>query len=78
MIKSFLTNWRYYIIFALGAVVIMTLFSEPLEKDIWEWLKAFFVTKAIAFACIGILYLLCSHWYNNGSIPEIDKICNED
>lgn len=74
--KAF-TNYRYYVLFAVNFMAVISFIAMP--DDSWSTLMfiAFLVlTKASACLLIYVTMVLISHWSEKHEIPEIDSLIN--
>ena len=63
----------YCILFVLGFIAIIGIFSEPdTALDNVRWFTVFFVTKAVGFAAGYAAYRLLVRWEKQGKIQVLD------
>ena len=77
--KKILSNYRYYVItilLAVGCGLIMSVPSENLMGT-W-WFIVFFTTKVAGAAVLLKLIDLMRVWLDNGKIPELYDVFNEN
>lgn len=68
-----LTNYRYYVLFALFFITVIGIFSEPEPTlDATRWFAVFILTKAIGFAAGYLSYRLMAYWEKQGKIQVLD------
>ena len=63
----------YCILFVLGFIAIIGIFSEPEPAlDMVRWTTVFVVSKSVGFAAGYIAYLLLVRWEKQGKIQVSD------
>lgn len=72
-----LKNWRYYILYPLGCIAMLGLFSVPAD-DCEAWFSSFFIFKAIGGLSAYATYRLTKYWHERNEVPELSKIINEE
>ena len=68
-----LLNWRYYVIYALlaiGIISVLGIFSEE-ERPFAEWLKVRVYLALIATASFYVMNRLRIRWESRGEIAEL-------
>ena len=77
--KSALTNWRYYAIAAIAAVMMAGLFAEPTDNlSCGDWTIAFVASKMVGIAAGYSLYRMATRWMKQGNTPEISNLIKEE
>ena len=75
--KAIITNYRYWVLFLLTAVMILGVFSVPIdEQPFISWLYCLISSKLIGLASGCILYKLIQRWDRMGTIPELTDSIN--
>lgn len=70
--KKILSNYRYYVLTALGCIAIFGLFAVPVEMlPFLTWLYVLVSSKVIGIIAGYALYRLTEHWEEQGTIPEL-------
>lgn len=75
--KTILTNYRYYVLFALAVIAILGIFAVPIDGQ--PLIQQFYVlisSKAIGFGAIHIIAKLTKRWEKKGTIPELMNAVN--
>ena len=74
-----LTNWRYYVLFAIAVVAVVGMFAIP-EEDVsfWEWVKVMFISKFIGISAIFLFFFLVNYWGRKNLTKELSKLVKED
>lgn len=63
----------YGILFVLGFIAILGIFSEPEpELDMVRWITAFIVSKSVSFVSGYMAYRLLVRWKKQGKIHILD------
>lgn len=77
--KKILTNYRYYVITIMLAVGCGLITAVPSDSLIGAWwFIVFFATKVLGAAVVLKLISLLRVWIDNGKVPEIADIINEN
>lgn len=75
--KTILTNYRYYVLFALAVIAILGIFAVPIDgQPLIQWLYVLVSSKAIGFGAIYIVAKLTKRWEKKGTIPELMNAVN--
>ena len=70
--KKILTNYRYYVLFALFATAIMGILSEGDDALTGaEWFNQVISQKVVGIAAAVLCVKLYKYWVRKGSIAEI-------
>lgn len=70
-----LTNYRYYVLFALAIISFVGLFSEPSEDlSSAMWLLVLITTKVLGIVCVLAISNLATRWQEEGKLPEITEL----
>ena len=78
MKKAFL-NYRYYVMMAIGFIVIFGVFSVPDEDmQLGKWMLALLLSKVVGFGAGYALYKLVAYWESKNLVPELSKMIKED
>lgn len=66
-------SFYYTVLFALGFIATLGIFSEPdTALDNVRWFTVFVVTKAVGFAAGYAAYRLLVRWEKQGKIQVLD------
>lgn len=66
-------SFYYTVLFALGFITILGIFSEPdTALDNVRWFTVFVVTKAVGFVAGYAAYRLLVRWEKQGKIQVLD------
>lgn len=66
-------TFYYAVLFVLGFITILSIFSEPdTALDNVRWFTVFVVTKAVGFAAGYAAYRLLVRWEKQGKIQVLD------
>ena len=68
--KRILTNYRYYVLFILGLVAIIGIFSIP-SDNCENWFEVLVISKIVGIAAMLISILLTERWIDE--MPELNK-----
>ena len=75
--KKILTNYRYYVLFALAVIAILGIFAVPIDRQpLIQWFYVLISSKAIGFGAIYIIAKLTKRWKKKGTIPELMNAVN--
>lgn len=76
--KAIITNYRYWVLTALGFIFIIGLSAIP-QDDIGtlSYFAILFGTKLVALIALIIFVILYIRWEENHKIPELTSIINE-
>lgn len=70
--KRILTNYRYYVLFALAVIATLGIFGVPTDgQPLMQWLYVLVSSKVIGFGAICIAAKLTKRWQKLGTIPEL-------
>ena len=74
-----LTNWRYYVLFAIAVVAVVGMFAIP-EEDVsfGEWAKVMLVSKSVGISAIVLFFTLVRYWDRKNLTKELSKLVKED
>ena len=74
-----LTNWRYYVLFAIAVVAVVGMFAIP-EEDVsfGEWAKVMLISKSVGISAIVLFFILVRYWNRKNLTKELSKLVNED
>lgn len=75
--KKILTNWRYYVLVAVGAVCWAGMCCEVAETHPHPVL-AFVAAKAVGLAAGVALCVLQARWVKAGELPELEELLREE
>lgn len=68
-----ITNYRYYVLFALAFIATIGIFSEPEPAlDAARWFIVFIIFKTVGFAAGYLAYRLLIKWEKQGKIQVLD------
>ena len=70
-----LTNWRYYVLFAIAVIAVVGMFAIP-EEDVsfGEWAKV----MIISITAIVLFFVLVRYWDRKSLTKELSKLVKED
>lgn len=72
-------NWRYHVLWAIGLVAVLGLFSVPQEDaTMTQYFIGLFATKSIGIAAAYVFYRLVTKWEKMGVIPELTELAKEE
>lgn len=74
MIKM-MRNWRYWVLAALGAVVVICILGEPIGGNI---ILQFAGSKAVALIAAYMFVHLLRYWASRNEIDDIIKNVKEE
>ena len=74
-----LTNWRYYVLFAIAVVAVVGMFAIP-EEDIsfGDWAKVMLISKSVGISAIVLFFILVRYWDRKSLTKELSKLIKED
>ena len=74
-----LTNWRYYVLFAIAVVAVVGMFAIP-EEDIsfGDWAKVMLISKSVGILAIVLFFILVRYWDRKSLTKELSKLIKED
>ena len=74
-----LTNWRYYVLFAIAVVAVVGMFAIP-EEDVsfCEWAKVMLISKSVGILAIVLFFVLVRYWDRKSLTKELSKLVRED
>lgn len=72
-----LLNWRYWVLLAICGIGTVGLLGEP-TGDGAAWMARLVISKAVGIAACAALCKLAGYWHGRGSLPEIDKLLNDN
>ena len=74
-----LTNWRYYVLFAIAVIAVVGMFAIP-EEDVsfGEWAKVMLISKSVGISAIVMFFALVRYWDRKSLTKELSKLVNED
>ena len=74
-----LTNWRYYVLFAIAVIAVVGIFAIP-EEDVTfgEWAKVMLISKSVGISAIVLFFVLVRYWDRKSLTKELSKLVNED
>ena len=74
-----LTNWRYYVLFAIAVVAVVGIFAIPNEDvSFCEWAKVMFISKSVGILAIVLFFVLVRYWDRKNLTKELSKLIKED
>ena len=77
--KAIITNYRYWVLMSLAAVILVGLIAIPHETpSTFSYLAILFGSKLISLVALIIYCLLYIHWEAQGTIPELTEIGKEE
>ncbi len=77
--KALITNHRYWVLTALAFIIIIGLVAIPQDgTDSLVYYVMLFGTKLVALIALFIYVFLYLHWEDEGKIPELTSIINEE
>lgn len=77
--KKVFLNYRYYVMMIIGFVVILGVFSIPVENtSLIKWVCMLLVSKSIGFGSAYILYKIVNNWDSKNLVPELSKMIKEE
>lgn len=77
--KALITNYRYWVLTALAFIIIIGLVAIPQDgTDSIVYYVMLFGTKLVALIALFIYVILYLHWEDEGKIPELTSIINEE
>ena len=77
--KALITNDRYWVLTALAFIIIIGLVAIPQDgTDSLVYYVMLFGTKLVALIALFIYVFLYLHWEDEGKIPELTSIINEE
>ncbi len=77
--KALITNYRYWVLTALAFIIIIGLVAIPQDgTDSLVYYAMLFGTKLVALIALFIYVILYLHWEDEGKIPELTSIINEE
>ena len=74
-----LTNWRYYVLFAIACIAVVGMFAIP-EEDVSfeEWAKVMLISKSVGISAIVLFFVLVRYWDRKSLTKELSKLVKED
>ena len=74
-----LTNWRYYVLFAIAVIAVVGMFAIP-EEDVsfGEWAKVMLISKSVGISAIVMFFALVRYWDRKSRTKELSKLVKED
>ena len=74
-----LTNWRYYVLFAIAVIAVVGMFGIP-EEDVsfGEWAKVMLISKSVGILAIVLFLILVRYWDRKSLTKELSKLIKED
>ena len=74
-----LTNWRYYVLFAIAVIAVVGMFAIP-EEDVsfGEWAKVMLISKSVGITAIVLFFALVRYWDRKNLTKELSKLVKED
>lgn len=74
-----LTNWRYYVLFAVAVIAVVGMFATP-EEDVsfGEWAKVMLISKSVGISAIVLFFALVRYWDRKRLTKELSKLVKED
>ena len=74
-----LTNWRYYVLFAIAVIAVVGIFAIQ-EEDVTfgEWAKVMLISKSVGISAIVLFFVLVRYWDRKSLTKELSKLVNED
>ena len=74
-----LTNWRYYVLFAIAVIAVVGIFAIP-EEDVsfGEWAKVMLISKSVGISAIVLFFVLVRYWDRKNLTKELSKLIKED
>ena len=77
--KSIITNYRYWVLNLLSFIVVIGLVVTPQgDAGFLAYVAIAIGSKLAALAAGVAFWLLYSHWYDNGTIPEMFHQADEE
>lgn len=77
--KALIINYRYWVLTALAFIIIIGLVAIPQDgTDSLVYYVMLFGTKLVALIALFIYVFLYLHWEDEGKIPELTSIINEE
>lgn len=77
--KALITNYRYWVLTTLAFIIIIGLVAIPQDgTDSLVYYVMLFGTKLVALIALFIYVFLYLHWEDEGKIPELTSIINEE
>ena len=77
--KALITNYRYWVLTELAFIIIIGLVAIPQDgTDSLVYYVMLFGTKLVALIALFIYVFLYLHWEDEGKIPELTSIINEE
>ena len=74
-----LTNWRYYVLFAIAVVAVLGIFAIPNEDvSFGEWAKVMLISKSVGISAIVLFFVLVRYWDRKNLTKELSKLAKED
>ena len=74
-----LTNWRYYVLFAIAVIAVVGIFAIPGEDvSFCEWAKVMLISKSVGISAIVLFFVLVRYWDRKNLTKELSKLVNED
>ena len=74
-----LTNWRYYVLFAIAVIAVVGMFGIP-EEDVsfGEWAKVMLISKSVGISAIVLFFVLVRYWDRKRLTKELSQLVKED
>lgn len=77
--KAIITNYRYWVLMSLAAVILVGLIAIPHETSgTFSYLAILVGSKLISLVALIVYCLLYIHWEDQGTIPELTEIGKEE
>ena len=74
-----LTNWRYYVLFAIAVIAVAGMFAIP-EEDVsfGEWAKVMLISKSVGISAIVLFFVLVRYWDRKSLTKELSKLVKDE
>ena len=74
-----LTNWRYYVLFAIAVIAVVGMFAIP-EEDVsfGELAKLMITSQSVGISAIVLCFVLVRYWDRKSLTKELSKLVKED
>lgn len=77
--KAIITNYRYWVLSLLGFFVVIGLVIVPQDDvSLLAYLAILLGSKLMALAAAYAFITLYAHWHDNGQIPDLTELANEE
>lgn len=70
-------NWRYHVLFIVGAIAILGIFSTPAD-DAKSWWLALVASKSIGIVAAWLWYRMFKLWDERNEIPEMSNLAKDE